>query len=181
MILTDREIMIRLETQQIIIDPKPDLQSLSSTSVDLTLAPEAVTWIASDGMPIRPSAKGYSYANTKNHQQDVTLNGYSFEPHSFLLAWTKEYVALPARSCLAARVEGKSSLARLGIGVHVNAPTIHAGFSGRIQLEMFNFGPHQIILDHGLKICQLIFEQTMGTPDKGYSGGFSGQGPNRQS
>jgi dCTP deaminase len=63
----------------------------------------------------------------------------------------------------------------LGLGIHVTAPTIHAGFRGQIQLEMFNAGPQTIILDAGMKICQLIFEQTSGTPEKGYSGVFAGQ------
>lgn len=47
--------------------------------------------------------------------------------------------------------------------------------AGQIQLEMYNFGPHDIILDPGMRVCQLIFEQTIGTPNKGYAGGFLGQ------
>ena len=72
-------------------------------------------------------------------------------------------------------MEGKSSLARLGLGIHITAPTIHAGFAGQIQLEMCNFGPNEIILDVGMPICQLIFELTYGTPVKGYTGRFAGQ------
>lgn len=72
-------------------------------------------------------------------------------------------------------MEGKSGLARLGIAVHLTAPTIHAGFKGQIQLEMYNFGPNEIILDVGMPICQLIFEVTFGTPAKGYAGMFSDQ------
>jgi len=68
-----------------------------------------------------------------------------------------------------------SSLARLGLGVHVTAPTIHAGFDGHIRLEMVNHGKLPIRLRTGMRICQLIFEQTLGTPDKGYRGHFSGQ------
>jgi len=96
---------------------------------------------------------------------------------SFVLAWTAEIVTIPNSSRLAARVEGKSSMARLGVSVHVTAPTIHCGFSGPIQLEMFNFGPHNIILDAGMNICQLVFEQTLGTPEKGYEGIFLNQTP----
>jgi dCTP deaminase len=92
-----------------------------------------------------------------------------------LLGWTKETVELPLSSRLAARVEGKSALARIGLGVHITAPTVHAGFRGSIQLEMVNFGNHDIILDQGMRICQLIFEQTVGTPEKGYAGQFAGQ------
>jgi len=92
-----------------------------------------------------------------------------------LLAWTRESVDLPIRSKLSARVEGKSSLARLGLAVHVTAPTIHAGFKGQIQLEIINHGAKEIILRPGMRICQLIIEATLGTPEKGYSGIFSGQ------
>lgn len=97
------------------------------------------------------------------------------KPQGFVLGWTAEEVVLPEFSRIAARVEGKSSLARLGVGVHVTAPTIHCGFTGSIQLEIFNFGPHSVVLSSGMRVCQLIFEQTYGTPMKGYSGLFSGQ------
>jgi dCTP deaminase len=82
---------------------------------------------------------------------------------------------LPASSRFAARIEGKSGLARLGLVVHLTAPTIHAGFKGQIQLEMVNLGPNEIILDVGMPICQLIFEMTLGTPVAGYAGRYFGQ------
>ena len=114
-------------------------------------------------------------------------NGYLMEPAPFILGWTVEKIRLPFTSRLAARVEGKSSLARLGVGVHVTAPTIHAGFGDKqddpkypgtpIQLEIWNVGPLPIRLTRGMRICQLIFEEVHGTPDKGYSGIFAEQGP----
>jgi len=87
----------------------------------------------------------------------------------------KNNVELPTDSRVAARVEGKSSLARLGIGIHITAPTIHAGFSGPIQLEICNHGFLRVRLIPGMPVCQLIFEQTLGTPEKGYKGQFLGQ------
>ena len=95
----------------------------------------------------------------------------------FVLARTRESVNIPVRSRLAARVEGKSSLARPGISVHLTAPTIHCGFRGHIQLEIVNAGPNDIILDAGMRICQMIFEMTIGTPEKGYQGLFQDQAP----
>jgi len=96
-------------------------------------------------------------------------------------------IQLPHRSRIAARVEGKSSLARLGLGVHVTAPTIHAGFGYKegdeqyegteLQLEIWNLGKLPIVLDPGIPICQLIFEIVDGTPEKGYGGQFAIQGP----
>jgi dCTP deaminase len=88
-----------------------------------------------------------------------------------------ERISIPIYSKLAARVEGKSSMARIGIGVHITAPTIHCGFNAPIQLEMYNFGPFEVILKSGMPICQVIFEQTFGTPDKGYAGMFANQKP----
>src|SRR5713101_2113135 len=90
----------------------------------------------------------------------------------FMLGYTREIIQLPHHSRIAARVEGKSSLARLGIGIHVTAPTIHAGFKGRIQLEICNHGTLKVKLTAGMRVCRLIFEQTLGTPDKGYRGQF---------
>ena len=103
------------------------------------------------------------------------MHGYSLKPDVLLLGWTHETIELPVQSRIAARVEGKSGLARLGISIHFTAPTIHAGFRGQVQLEMRNFGPHEVVLDVGMPICQLIFEITFGMPIKGYSGQFLGQ------
>jgi dCTP deaminase len=112
--------------------------------------------------------------------------GYVVEPFSFLLGWTAERIQLPHAARLAARVEGKSRLARLGLGVHVTAPTIHAGFGASedpqflgnsIRLEIWNIGSFRIKLERGMPICQLIFEWVDGTPEQGYRGQFTVQGP----
>ena len=177
MILTDREIQLALFNKQIIITPEPDEDAYSSTSLDLTLDTPGEVWKSlGPGQPIRPGATGYKYDDLVIRKEKIpTLNGHSLAPHEFVLAWTKETVSLPVTSRFAARVEGKSALARLGIGIHLTAPTIHAGFTGQIQLEIVNFGVNHIILDVGMRICQLIFEITFGTPAKGYSGQFFSQ------
>lgn len=83
------------------------------------------------------------------------------EPGMFVLAWTRETINLP--NFLSARVEGRSTLARLGLSVHQSAPTVHATFRGRLQLEMTNAGPFTIELYPGQRICQLVLE-TMSQP-----------------
>ena len=146
MILTDREIQIAVEHGSILIDPPPNEQAYSSTSVDLTL--DSALSEFKDG------AKGLETIVDPGHidfdhekalaqlleKVDIGPDGYIFHPGRLILAWTKEYVKLEPLARLAARVEGKSSLARLGIGVHITAPTIHAGFDGQIRLEMLNHG-----------------------------------------
>ena len=182
MILTDREIQAAIQCGQIIIDPQPKLDAYSSTSLDLTLSKSLRIWktesIKGVERIISPSAEGYKFTELIKEFSDLKelgTEGYVIRPHDFVLGWTEESIELPTSARLAARVEGKSSLARLGIGIHITAPTIHAGFEGSIQLEICNHGTLQVKLVPGMRVCQLIFEQSLGTPDKGYSGQFSGQ------
>ena len=181
MILTDREIQIAIESKLIVIDPLPSDEAYSSTSLDLTLD-ETVSHfkIGTTGLDLiaDPSKKGFDHEKVAKQLLDpfkITSGGYVFEPGKLLLAWTREYIALRPEAKVAARVEGKSSLARYGIVVHMTAPVIHSGFEGQIRLEMFNHGPIPVRLKTGMKICQLVFEQTLGTPVRGYKGRFSGQ------
>ncbi len=182
MILTDREIQISLSRRQIVIDPPPQPQAYSSTSVDLTL--DAVLTLFEKGADyvkkvIDPTHPDYDIDRaleevTRTETIDAKT-GYDLPAKHLVLGWTAEYVHLPIDARLAARVEGKSSLARLGLGVHITAPTIHAGFDGQIRLEILNHGPFPITIKPGMRICQLIFEQTLGTPERGYQGMFAGQ------
>lgn len=179
MILTDREIQVFLANQQITIKPLPIANRYSSTSVDLTLAKQLRVWSfdqieKSKGEIITPGPK-FRYAEFRDKytkKKILTNKGYVLSPDAFVLAWTHETINLKNNSRIAARVEGKSSLARLGLAVHVTASTIHAGFEGPIQLELCNHGLFSIRLTPGIPICQLIFEMTLGTPEKGYSGKF---------
>ena len=179
MILTDREIRIFIEHGQIQIRPEPAEQRYSSTAVDLTLAARIQVWNFPNARDfvIRPGRPGYKYEDIREKHSDALeiTNGYVLEPAHFILAWTLEEIELPYQTRIAARVEGKSSLARLGIGVHVTASTIQSGFSGPLQLEMYNHGTARVELLPGMPICQLIFEMTLGTPEKGYSGQFKYQ------
>jgi len=100
-------------------------------------------------------------------QQLAEGRPFYLEPRRFVLAKTLERVELPLTReppVLAARIEGRSSYARCGLLVHFTAPTIHAGFSGTITLEMINMGPYAINLFPGEPICQLIVEVVDGTP-----------------
>lgn len=179
MILTDREIQVSITGGQIVITPRPESKAYSSTSVDLKLSNVIRLWNKTEkSSEVDPGKDGYSFdefVEKNSTKQTMTETGHFVQPGDFLLGWTNETVELPVNSRIAARVEGKSSLARLGIGVHVTAPTIHAGFRGVIQLEICNHGCFSVCLKPDMRVCQLIFEQTLGTPEKGYKGQFSGQ------
>jgi dCTP deaminase len=198
MILSDREVMAVLDGGPIHIIPRPGPELFSSTAVDLTLDKVLLIWepkptAAVEIQAIRPFKKDFNIKALMNDPRwarkvDINLvHGFRFDTRGqFILAYTQQRICLPYRSRIAARVEGKSSLARLGIGVHVTAPTIHAGFGYRpgvpaeetaqpIQLEMFNLTGLPIILDIGMPICQLILEEVREVPTKGYQGQFSEQ------
>ena len=182
MIWTDREIKLALGKKTLIIEPLPAEGAFASTSVDLTLDPILSEFRKTEtDRFFDPGRSGYSLDKilAENTERVEIKEGIRYEivPGKLVLAWSAEYIDLRPSPRLAARVEGKSSLGRLGLGVHITAPTIHAGFNGRIRLEMMNHGQIPIQLRAGMKICQLIFEQTLGTPEKGYSGVFSGQNP----
>lgn len=182
MVLTDREIQAAIQHGHIVVEPPPSELAYSSTSLDLTLSDSINVWkrepVAGVERSVSPATDGFKYTDfLRNYSEPRKIGneGYIADPGAFLLGWTVQRIALPVESRIAARVEGKSSLARLGIGVHVTAPIIHAGFNGSIQLEICNHGPLHVKLLPGMRICQLVFEQTLGTPEKGYAGQFSGQ------
>lgn len=194
MILSDREIQAAIKRGLFRIDPFPLAKSWSSTAVDLGLDGQIRRWKDPQGgmqQIVCPASSDFNYtklADGYTEVFDIPTTGFDLVPRSFVLGWTIEKIQLPHQSKIAARVEGKSSLSRLGLGVHVTAPTIHAGFGYNprtdnglpIQLEIWNVGNLTIKLLRGMPICQLIFEEVHGTPDKGYEGMFSSQGPQGQ-
>jgi dCTP deaminase len=181
MILTDREIKNSLASGLILIDPMPAADSYSSTTVDLTLDPNLRKFKQTArglSVAIDPGLPGYK---AKELLEDVTTpfvippDGWDLPSGTLVLGWTRERIELRTHGRVAARVEGKSGLARVGLAIHCTAPIIHAGFEGTIQLEIINHGPIPIRLRPGISICQLVFEQTLGMPDKAYQGQFLGQ------
>lgn len=78
-------------------------------------------------------------------------------PGDFILASTMEEIILP--DDIAARVEGKSSLGRLGLAVHITAGFIDPGFHGQVTLELKNLGNEEIMLRKGQYVAQLSFYQ----------------------
>src|SRR5262245_41063270 len=180
MILSDREILAAVARGAIGLTPCPPADSLrwTSTAVDLTLDAEIRPWVGLQGVgaddvidPALPAFNSNDLIAKHTSPLDCS-GGYVLEPGTLMLGWTVEKLKLPPAARIAARVEGKSSLARIGLGVHVTAPTIHAGFGynelkpdyegSPIRLEIWNIGPLKIRLTKGMPICQLIFEEVHG-------------------
>lgn len=172
-----------LSTGQIEIDPLPTEDRISTSAVDLTLGEEFHRWRKLTGggaeTTIDPSHPEFDYPQlARVHQETIRTDDSGsiiIRPGELVLALTRERVVLPETSRLAARVEGRSTLARLGLAIHLTAPIIHAGFRGRITLEMTNQGPIPIRLCPGLTVCQLVFEMLFGTPQATMTGIFQDQ------
>jgi len=88
-------------------------------------------------------------------EQVMVDNGGTFviHPNEFVLGRTEEWVELP--DDIVARIEGKSSLGRLGLIVHATAGFVDPGFKGTLTLEITNFNSVPIVLRTGLPIAQL--------------------------
>lgn len=198
MILCDREIEAALDNALIHIRPRPAEDLWTSTAIDLTLDKVLLRWDPKPpktGAPpkIRPKEDDFDIMALMDNPAWATKviidkeHGYPLTSKGeFVLGFTAQVIYLPHRPRIAARVEGKSSLARLGIGVHVTAPTIHAGFGFKegvpekelgspIQLEIFNLSGLPVYLDIDMPICQLILEEVREVPSKGYTGRFGSQ------
>lgn len=113
----------------------------------------------------------YRYVDTKrglpeDAMEEVNLqegDPFILEPGAFAIASTKEVLKLPAD--IIGRLEGKSSLARLGIIVHSTAARFDPGWNGAPVLELGNLGPKPAILYSGMPICAFTFEK-IGAPVK---------------
>ena len=190
MILSDGEIKRSIEVGEIIIDPSPTLEQYTSTALDLILGGELKRFKTTEELQSECPQGVEWFLTIKTSEVDIqTLvrqygvicpteadGSFLLKPRQFVLGFTREHIELPLTSKIAARVEGRSTLARLGFVVHFTAPTIHAGFGGHIVLEMYNFGPYDLKLEPGkLAICQLIFERVGELPLGGAKTKFLGQ------
>ena len=156
MILSDRSIREALAAGRIVIDPL-DGDAVQPSSVDLRL--------------------GDSFRVFRNHtlghidvKQDLSEltslvesgdDPFILHPGEFVLGATLERVALP--DDLVARLEGKSSLGRLGLLIHSTAGFVDPGFDGQLTLELSNVANLPITLYPGMRIGQISFQQ-MTTP-----------------
>lgn len=96
-------------------------------------------------------------------------DGESFmvQPGEFVLGVTMERITVP--DDLVVRVEGRSSLGRLGIIVHSTAGFVDPGFSGTITLEISNLNRMPVALYPGMRVCQLAFEQMSSPAETPYN------------
>jgi dCTP deaminase len=165
--LRDVDLIEAMETGELSVTPV-SYRDVQPASIDLHLAPNFRYWPPSPnlGRIIDP----YEEGDFSRPRAAVRGKVY-IAPGEFLLAATSEWVTL--KPTLVGRVEGKSSLARLGLIIHTTAGFIDPGFSGSITLELLNVNRWPITLTVGMPICQLSIDRLSG-PANSYSGKYGG-------
>ena len=180
MYLSDRDLRLALDSNQLIVDPRPT--EIDTTSIDLHLdgIDEAKVWdvaaftrqqgdagappIVGAGkfnhkafagqfaVPIPPEVVAGPDAKVYREGSKVIVKS-----GGFFLWQTQEKVGTPEIDPrLICFVDGKSTQARVGLVVHMTAPTIHAGWWGQVTLEIANLGPFTLALQEGDAIAQIV-------------------------
>ena len=151
MVLSDKSIREQLEGGGIVIEPLGD-GALQPSSVDLRVD-RYFRVFRNDTTP---------YIDPKKPQEDLTElveveddGSFILHPGEFVLGSTLERVALG--NDLVARLEGKSSLGRLGLLIHSTAGFVDAGWDGHLTLELSNVANLPIAIYPGMKIGQISF------------------------
>ena len=155
--LSDKHIKEAISTGRIKISPEIDYNTqLGACSVDLKLG---ATFRVFEYSRI-PYVDLREYTSPSEYTQKIVLEPNQpiiIQSKGFILASTEEWIELS--DDLAGRLEGRSSLARLGIIVHSTAGLIDPGWAGKIVMELGNVGVMPVALYPGMRICALTFEQ----------------------
>ena len=168
MIFSDRSIKEALSEGRLEIDPFED-SNVQPSSVDLRVAPS-----------FRVFANHlYPYIDPRRHQENLTSlhevqpdDHFILHPGEFALGATLERVRLG--NDIVARLEGKSSLGRLGLMIHSTAGFVDPGFNGHLTLELSNVAQLPIAIYPGMRIGQISFYQMTTPADNPYGSGATG-------
>ena len=165
MLISDRDIRAEIDAKRIVLDPY-DPSMVQPSSVDVRM----------DRFFRLFDNHRYAHIDPSEEQPGLTRlvevapdEPFILHPGEFVLSSTYETVTLPDN--LAARLEGKSSLGRLGLVTHSTAGFIDPGFSGHITLELSNVATLPIKLWPGMKIGQLCFFQLSSPAENPYGTG----------
>jgi len=176
--------MRAVENGQLIVQPKPEEYDTTSIDLHLDKIQKAKVWNVEhfknrqrqDGNDTWLRVGKYKYPKfSREFYQDIPEdseqlvhkdgNRVILKPHGFLLWQTHEVVGTPVQNPrLICFINGRSSTARSGLLVHMTAPTIHAGWWGKITLEIANLGPFDLCLAEGDAICQIVVSKISSRP-----------------
>lgn len=167
--LADVDIRAALATGRLRIDPRPTEQEIGAVSVDLQLGTTFRVFVHGQTVDLAPS--GGQWQDAMEHSMTLVEirpgEAFYLHPGAFALGITRQRITLP--NDIAGRLDGRSSLARLGLMVHATAHTIDPGWDGQITLEFFNCGQLLLAMRAGMHICALSFEPLLSPTSKPYA------------
>jgi dCTP deaminase len=189
MYLSDRDLAHAVMNGDLIVNPPPVEYGTTSIDLHLDTVDQAKVWnvaafeqqqrdagaeaILRAGAFTRAFAQQFHRSLPEDPEQQVYRDGKRviLKPHGFFLWLTREEVGTPEEKArLICFVDGKSTSARTGLVVHMTAPTVHAGWWGKITLEICNFGPFTLALHEGDPIAQVVVAQVSSVPEKKRTG-----------
>ena len=166
MILADKDIRSSIQSGKIKISPPPDFSSqLGSCVLDLRLG-DSFRVFNHSKTPYLDPENPKTLADATSEITVQKSESFTLHPGEFVLAATLEHIEMP--DDLMGRLEGRSSIGRLGVVVHSTAATIDAGFRGNITLELANMGRIPVMLYPKMRICSISFEQLTSVVDVPY-------------
>ena len=166
MILSDADILDRMEDGDLVVEPldDPELQ-IQPASVDLRLGREFLEFQRTNIPCIHPNSE---QEVAEYVEETVVEAGGEFvlHPGDFVLGTTVERIEIPPD--LIAHVEGRSSLGRLAVVVHATAGLADPGYQGQITLELSNLGTAPVALEPGMRVSQLTFTELSSPAERPY-------------
>lgn len=166
--LSDNDIEQRITDQSIVIEPAPMEDAIAGISVDLRLDHRFRVFSNNSVTHLDLSGDKTQLERDINRTMSKEIaidegDSLFIHPGELILGATLESVSIP--DDLVGWLDGRSSLARLGLMVHVTAGRIDPGWQGQIVLEFYNNGKLPLALRPGMVICAMSFE-TLSSPAK---------------
>ncbi|MFO0780519.1 MAG: dCTP deaminase [Candidatus Gracilibacteria bacterium] len=168
MILSDRDIKARMLKGDIVVE-SPDndhLVNVGASSMDLRLGKYFKIYDHTKYPVLDPLQPETFKDVARLIEVDDERVPFIVQPGEFVLGVTLEKIKIS--DDIVARVEGRSSLGRLGIIIHSTAGFVDAGFEGTITLEITNINRMPVALYPGMRVCQLAFEEMSSTAEVPY-------------
>jgi dCTP deaminase len=166
-VLTRKSIIHRLDERSIIIDPLLETKQIGSVSIDLRLDNEFGEFQSTRKPIIDPADLARDYV--KISEIDFYGEPYALQAGHFVLGKTFEYLSLPKD--ILGLLEGRSSVGRQGLMVHVTAGVVDPGFRGHLVFELANVGKMPMLLYPLMRIARMTFVTTQ--PTEEYHGKFA--------
>jgi dCTP deaminase len=167
--LSDVHLLEKLATKEILITPEVPTDHIGSFSIDLCLGNHFSVFKHREYPFIDLGVSSRIFAMSDEVMESVIVtndDAFYLHPGELALGITVERITLPNN--IAGWLDGRSSLARLGLMVHITAHTIDPGWDGHITLEFVNVGRLPLALRPGMRICAISFEPLSGPTSKPY-------------